>query len=324
MIMRRAFSVCALLGLLAGPTNAADQPTADDAFVTLGTMGGPISSPHRSQPANVLLHGGGAYLIDVGDGAAQQLAKANVSLTTVKAIFLSHLHFDHTGGLAAVLGLRYQTNVPGVISIYGPPGTRALVDGIIQSMQPAAEAGYGLNNQAYVAPKDTARVIEMTDGSKQTLDSITVTAAQNTHYSFAPGSNEDTRFKSLAFRFDLPKRSIVYTGDTGPSQAVERLAKDADVLVSEMIDLQATIENIRRNNPALPDAARAGIVKHLTDHHLSPVQVGELASRAQVRRLVVTHLVPGKTSAADIERYLSEVRKHYSGPAVIANDLERF
>jgi ribonuclease BN (tRNA processing enzyme) len=307
-----------------GVVRASADAAIGDTFITLGTMGGPIPSAYRSQPANVLVRGANAYLIDAGDGAAQQLSKAGISLTNVKAIFLSHLHFDHTGGVAAVLGLRYQTNVPGAMTIYGPPGTRALIDGIVASMQPAAEAGYGLQGSTHVAPKDTVRVIEMTDGSKVTLAGFTVIAAQNSHYSFAPGSREDSRFKSLSFRFDLPDRSIVYTGDTGPSSSVERLARNADLLVSEMIDLEATVENIRRNNPSLPDGARADIVKHLTDHHLTPTQVGELASRADVRRLVITHVVPGKTSAADAERYLADVRKSFRGPVIVANDLDRF
>jgi len=309
---------------IAAPSAPVAQPTTDNTFITLGTMGGPITSPDRSQPANVLLHGAKAYLIDAGDGAAQQLGKAGISLANLRAIFLSHLHFDHTGGVAAVLGLRYQTNGPGVLTVYGPPGTKALIDGIVASMQPASEAGYGLPGEPRVDPKDTVTVIEMVDGSKQSLDGFSVTAAQNSHYSFALGSSEDQRFKSLAFRFDLKDRAIVYTGDTGPSAAVERLAQGADLLVSEMIDVQATVAKIRRSRPDLPEAALQGIVKHITDHHLTPVQVGELASRAKVKRLVVTHLAPGTTSRADADRYIKDIGQHFKGPAVIANDLERF
>lgn len=309
---------------IASASLAVAQPTTNDTFITLGTMGGPITSPDRSQPANVLLHGGKAYLIDAGDGAAQQLGKAGVPLANLRAIFLSHLHFDHTGGVAAVLGLRYQTNAPGVLTIYGPPGTKALIDGIVASMQPASEAGFGLPGEPRVDPKDTVAVVEMVDGSTASLDRFSITAAQNSHYSFPPGSAEDRRFKSLAFRFELKDRVIVFTGDTGPSVSVERLAQGADLLVSEMIDVQATVEKIRRMRPDLPEAALQGIVKHITDHHLTPVQVGDLASRAKVKKVVVTHLAPGTTSPADIDRYIKDIERRFNGPAAIANDLDRY
>ena len=56
-----------------------------------------------------------------------------------------------------------------------------------------------------------------------------MTAASNSHYTFSPGSAEVAKFVSLSFRFDAPDRSIVYTGDTGPSENVERLARNADL-----------------------------------------------------------------------------------------------
>jgi len=61
-------------------------------WTTLGTMGGPIASSHRAQPANLLMqHGFGALLVDSGDGAADQLAKVGANLAKVGAVILSHL-----------------------------------------------------------------------------------------------------------------------------------------------------------------------------------------------------------------------------------------
>ena len=297
---------------------------AGSTFITLGTMGGPLPHPQRSQPANALVIGRDLYLVDAGDGVVQQLAKAGLRLNAVKAVFLSHHHWDHTGGLGAVLGLRYQTNAPGVLTVYGPPGTKGLVDGIVASMQPGAEAGYGLPGAKRIDPATTVRVVELVGGSSVSLPGARLSVVDNSHYSWPAGSDEARRFRSLSFRFDLPNRSIVYTGDTGPSPAVEQLAKGADLLVSEMIDLPATLENVRRNSPDMPPPAFEGVRQHLSRHHLSPEQVGELAARAAVKRVVVTHLVPGSMSAADKARYLADIRKNFAGPVEIANDLARY
>ena len=309
-----------VLGLLAAPATAAPPAT----WITLGTMGGPIANAHRSQPANVLLTDDGAILIDTGDGAAEQLAKAGVALPRVTAVLLSHLHWDHTGGLAAILGLRYQTNVPGKLRIVGPPGTKALVAGLVASMQPGAEAGYGAPDAPRIDPASAVEVSEIGGGDTVILGSTRITAVQNSHYSFAAGSEQDRRFKSLSFRFDTPGRSIVYTGDTGPSPAVERLAQGADLLVSEMIDVPATVANVRRNTPAMSAAALSDLTWHLSHHHLTPAQVGELAGRAKVKRLVVTHMVPGNLTPGAVAAYLKAVAANFAGPSEIADDLDRF
>ena len=283
-----------------------------------------MPSADRSQPANALVVGPDVYLVDVGDGTAGQLAKAGLSLQSLRAIFLSHLHHDHVGGLAAILGLRNQTAAPGVLMVYGPPGTQALIEGLLASMQGPAEAGYGMPGESWPPPPEGVRAVEIADGSRVQLSGLAVTAAQNTHYSYTAGSDMDRRHKSLAFRFDLTGRSIAYTGDTGPSAAVEKLAKGADLLVSEMIDVQHTMQNVARARPDLPEADRADLVAHLTQHHLTPVQVGELASRAQVRSLVITHLGAGRVAPEVQQGFLRDINRNYSGVVTVASDLDRF
>jgi ribonuclease BN (tRNA processing enzyme) len=293
-------------------------------WITLGTQGGPIPLKSRSQPANVLLTADGAYVIDAGDGASEQLAKAGVSLAQIKAVVLSHLHFDHTAGLFGIVSLRWQTSVTSPLTIYGPPGTKQLVDGILSSMGPAVEAGYAYPGEVHRPFEPGIMVKEIGDGAVFDLGGTHVTAAKNTHYTFASGSADDRKFQSLSFRFATPGRVIAYTGDTGVSPAVETLARGADLLVSEMIDYDGVVAEIRRESPNMPPAALAGIERHLRDHHLTPRQVGDLARAAGVKEVIVTHLSGPELSGSRELEYLDGIAERFPGPALIAHDLDQF
>lgn len=327
----RAIAAIVLLGCLAvtaachrgGREAAADAPKpaavaggGKSVWVELGTQSGPIPSGVRSEPAHLLLAGGQPILVDAGDGASEQLAKAHVPLTEVRTVFISHLHFDHTGGLFAVLGLRYQGGGVALppLTVYGPPGTKALVRALTSAIQPGAALAAG--------PPPDDRVVELTDGSKVSLDGVNVTAAANSHYVLWNGSGPKP--VSLSYRFDMPDRSIVYTGDTGPSDKVERLAQGADLLVSEVMDADVALAAIRRERPDLPAFALLFVRRHFDKEHLSPDQVGLMAQQAGVHALVLTHFGGADGSQAQIDRLTQTIAKHYKGPIRFANDLDRF
>ncbi|MBR9911704.1 MAG: MBL fold metallo-hydrolase [Gammaproteobacteria bacterium] len=305
--------------------DSASSPVASarpgNAFITLGTAGGPEGEASRSQPANALLVGDDVYLVDAGDGAVGQLKKAGLRLPQVKGLFISHNHFDHTGGVLAILGLRMQLHAYNTLTIYGPPGTKAFIEGLLAGMEPARKAAYGMPGQEW---KANVEVKELTHGSVVELNGVKVTAAENSHFKIPENSNVEEKAKSLAFRFDLEDRSIAFTGDTGPSDAVAKLARGADLLISEMMDIPAVMESIRKVNPNMPQRQLDGIEWHFRAHHLLPSQVGELAANAGVNKVVVTHMVPDISTEAMVKHYQSEIGKLFDGEIVIANDLDRF
>ncbi|MFK8031892.1 MAG: MBL fold metallo-hydrolase [Gammaproteobacteria bacterium] len=298
-------------------------------FITLGTAGGPLLEVNRSQPANALVTEGGVYLVDAGDGAGGQLAKAGYSLQSVDAVFISHLHFDHTGGLPAILGLRHQTNSPKTLTIYGPPGIKESVEGIFAFMAPEMRVGFAVPGarRSHSRPQDKTVVIELIPGDPVNVNNMQVTAVENTHFTFPRGSDAARLNKSFAYRFDLPDRSIVYTGDTGPSSSVVQLAKGADLLVSEMMDIPYTIKNIKRNNAKRakqsPPAVLEGVFKHLRTHHVTPQQVGEMAAKAGVKSVVVTHFA-GKDDRQSLDDYRDLIELEFNGDVAIATDLQIF
>lgn len=306
------------------PVTSAEEVVDVGRWITLGTVAGPVASPTRSQPANLLIAGGKNILVDVGDGTANQLAKVGLPTANIDAVFISHLHWDHTGGLAALLGLRAQTNAAPGMTIYGPPGTAEMVAGLLASMVPGATAGYGVPGAPRTDLSTMVEVIELRDDASLEYADMTVRVRNNTHYSFEPGGDLAGRFESLSFRFDLPGRSIVYTGDTGPSTAVEELAIGADLLVAEMMDVDDTIAMVRRNSPNIPEPVARGLEQHLRTHHLLPGDVGEMASRAGVGAVVVTHFAGRERGDPMHFEYLRQIAEHFDGPVVIANDLDEY
>jgi ribonuclease BN (tRNA processing enzyme) len=290
-------------------------------FTTLGTFAGQIPSADRSQPANVIRMGDRAILIDAGDGVAGQLAKAKVPLGAVTTVFISHLHYDHTGGLFGLLGLRRRSNAT-AITIYGPLGTKNLVAGLLAAMQPYNDLVAATRGLSTAPTSDMdIQVVELRGGDRIDVAGARVTAAANTHYTFPPGSKAGEQFQSLSLRFDFPGRSIVYTGDTGPSAAVEQLAKGADLLVSEISDADGLISAQAKAGRPLSGRALQLFDHHMRMEHLTPEEVGRLATRANVKSLVLTHLGLGDRT---VEQTRPVVTAHYRGTVTFANDLDTF
>ena len=289
-------------------------------WTTLGTNGGPVASATRAQPANLLSADGAYWLVDAGDGASDQMAKAGVSPMRLNAVLISHLHPDHFAGLYGAISRRWFLRAPSELVIYGPPGTQELVDGMLASLVPAEKIGLGLTHDKIPPAAGTVRVVTVRGGDSFRIGGITATALANTHYE----PDSDTGSQSLSFRFDKDGYAIGYTGDTGPSDAVARAFSGVNLLVSEIVDMPSMIAQIDRNFPSMPAGQRDAVIQHLRTHHLTPGEVARLARTAGAGELVITHLVAAENSDAVTDRIDKEVRDGIDGKFEIAGDLDGF
>lgn len=306
LVLLAAGTACA--GTVAPPVRASEPAPAEQVVseapairvTLLGTGGGPGGRVERAGIATLLQVGDHNYLIDAGDGVSRQLAHAGLGDVDIPIVFLTHLHDDHYAGLPALATFAYTLRSRS-LQLVGPAGTDQLRTALADLLQVSANIRMVENRLPY-APAQFLHATEYTQNPVYRDDRVTVTAMENHHFRFGSDSPAASN-KSYSLRFETGGKVIVFTGDTGPDPRVDELARGADVLFAEMASYT--------DRTLVPSQ----ILRHMDEEHLSPTAVGQLAARAGVKKLVLTHI--GMVGEDDI----AEIRRHYSGELVVGADL---
>ena len=155
---------------------------------------------------------------------------------------------------------------------------------------------------------------------------IKVTAVENSHFDFHYGGPAAGKHKSYSYRFETPDRVIVFTGDTGPSDAVTELAKGADLLVTKPLRSRIGCNGMINSGrwQAMTPAEQAGIMRQATQGHMTSDDIGKMATRANVKTVVLSHLSARADGTDDYTPWAAEVKKYFSGQVLIAKDLMEF
>src|SRR5215470_6926440 len=194
-------------------------------LVLLGTGGGASPKRLRAAPAQAVLVGDAAYVVDCGDGVARQMVLAGIPLSQLRAVFITHQHSDHNAGYGNLLLLGWVTGLKPTVQAYGPPPLARMTRLFAEMNRYDIETRVrdeGLPPFAgLVAPHEIH-----TGGPVMHDDRVKVTAALVDHPPVKP---------AFAYRFDTADRSIVFSGDTAPSASLVALARGADVLVHEVL-----------------------------------------------------------------------------------------
>lgn len=266
------------------PRSPVPKPGDESSAWLLGT-GTPNCLADRSGPANLVLVGDEAVLVDCGNGTARQLAKLGVQLADVSTIFITHHHIDHNADLAFLLLSPWITKtLESAPLIVGPPGTVEHVDRVLR----AHEYDLRVRMPHGFDPADVAPpVVEVEDTVDIDRGGWRARAIRVDH---APVD------QAFGYRFEIPAGSVVFSGDTRPCDNLVAQARGADVLVHEVL---------------MPGWG-------IPAYHTPVDRVGDIATRAGVDRLVLTHLIPG---TLDDSAWLDKVRPDFPGDLIVGRDL---
>jgi len=265
--------------------------------VFLGTSGS-APTARRAPSALLIRRGGDRLLFDCGEGTQRQLLRSSIGLVDLEQIFITHFHADHYLGLPGLLKTFALRMREAPLTIYGPPGLRELLGALRRVF---GKVGYPIE------------LVELRAGEVLERDGYKLLAFPVSHgvsaigYALVeeerPGRFDDGVAAALGIPFGpergallrgeavrladgrtiapgelvgpaRPGRTVIYTGDTAPAEAVALLFPGADVLVHEATFAE---EEVGR-------AAETG--------HSTAAGAARVASAAGVSLLAMTHLSP--------------------------------
>lgn len=301
--------VAALVGQVAGAPARAQQVSVPDrrpdtVLTLLGTAGGPGGLPRGAGIASLISVGDKHYLVDAGEGVSRQISRANLSEADISTVFLTHLHNDHTAGLPSLMTFAHNGRSAGMV-IYGPPNTVRLVESALSYLSVNAEIRDAESRGRRQPPEAVFKAHDIGVGEVFDDGVVRVTAVENTHFNLSSESIA-ARNRSYAYRFVTPDKTVVFTGDTGPSDAVQQLALGADILVAEI----ASATDIA----SVPESVR----EHMLKEHLTAAELGKLAANADVDTVVISHY--REVSSQEVD----EIARYFDGQIVIGQDLDQF
>ncbi|HJZ79392.1 MAG TPA: MBL fold metallo-hydrolase [Pyrinomonadaceae bacterium] len=288
------------------PRSALSQEKPRTRLILLGTKGGPsLGRIGRSNPATLILINEVPYLIDCGYGVSRQLISAGVSLDRLRYIFITHHHSDHNLEYGPLFYNAWVTGKAGRVDAYGPVGLRKITMDFFSYQK--FDIDTRIVDEGRPDPRRMLFAHEFANsGAVMKNEHVKVTSYRVRHPPIT---------QSYAYRFDTTDRSIVISGDTAYAPGLAQFAKNADVLVHEIMYLPGIEKLIRQ----LPDARR--LREHLMAAHTLPEDVGRIAQRAGVKTLVLSHFVPGDDATITDEQWAEGVRKQFDGKIIVGRDL---
>lgn len=277
--------------------------------ITLLGTGGPRPDPARQGPATLVEASRLKLLFDAGRGVATQLAKVSVRVEELDAVFITHHHFDHIGGLGDLILAAWNNGRTRPLPVFGPPGTADIIDGLFDhvyardiNFRIAEEWAHG---RLLDHPRTFLEVKEVLSLRIDLPNGVEVTSGQVEHGSAGIELSIE-EWSANGYRISAEGRHVAISGDAVEGLELADLVRDADALV--MCAYLSEGEIATPEEEFLAKRVLAG----------AP-QAAAIANEAGVSHLVLTHIREKSNQEIDLMR--SQVTEVFHGKVTVGSDL---
>ena len=290
--------------ILIGASGHLIAQNTDTKLVLLGT-GTPFADPNKSGPSLAIVVNNTSYIVDCGPGVVRRAAEASkhgfpsLEAAQLKTLFITHLHSDHTIGLADIILTPAVLDRNAPINIYGPVGSKKMTDDLMSAYKEdiairinGLEKGDAIAYQVYTN--------EIKEGQIYKDSNLTVTAFNVNHGQW------DNAF---GFLFQTKDKKIVISGDCTYSENLIKYAKGCDILVHEVY-----------SDAGLKKRTQRWQDYHAT-FHTSTYQLADIANQVKPKLLILNHQL---TFGTTLQSLLDELKSKYAGPVMNGADLDVF
>ncbi|GGY69870.1 ribonuclease Z [Marinobacter zhanjiangensis] len=307
-------------------------------FTFLGTSAG---TPTRARNVTglALRHGSPRhwYLIDCGEGTQHQLLRTRLSVVQLQAIFITHVHGDHTFGLPGLLASASMSGRTAPLPLIGPPQLRPFLETTLANTD--SNLGFELqyiNSESgdFLWQDDSLRVTSAPLSHRVPchafrFEEIRLERKLLTERLMADGIEPGPHWGQLQKGHDVclangrlvraadyttiprPPRRVVVAGDNDTPELLTGACQDAHLLIHEATYTQAVADRV---GP--------------WPRHSSAKQVASFAMRVNLPYLILTHFSSryqsGGSRGPVIEDIAAEARDAYSGGLHLARDYQRY
>jgi len=277
--------------------------------ITLLGTGGPRPDPVRQGPATLVQASRLSLLFDAGRGVATQLARAGIRVEDLDAVFITHHHFDHIGGLADLIMAAWNNGRTTPLVVVGPLGTDTIIENMLEHVY-ARDINFRIAEEwAHGRKLDhPSEMLDVRVVVSQRVDlphGVEVTVGQVEHGSKGIELSLE-EWSASGYRVAAEGRTVTISGDAVEGLELGNLAANSDALV--MCAYLAEDEIMTPEERFLTEKVLAG----------AP-QAAAIATEAKVALLILTHI--REKSNEETERMCAQAAAVFPGKVIVAHDL---